>query len=257
MLGVYFSGTGNTRYCVEKFVSNIDKSAICVSIEDDKILSLIDNEQEIIFGYPVYFSNIPILVRDFINSNREVFNNKKIFIIATMGLFSGDGAGCSARLFKKCSSTILGGLHLKMPDCIGDSPLLKKSVVKNKDIVEDSIKKINTASQKFKHGRFAKNGLSFFAHIAGLFGQRLWFYNKTKSYKQKPNINKSNCIACSKCVLLCPTKNLVLKGNSLEQKNKCTMCYRCVSFCPTKSLTILGKKVIEQSYIEKYIDKTN
>lgn len=33
MVGVYFSGTGNTRYCIEKFVHGLDPDAGCISIE--------------------------------------------------------------------------------------------------------------------------------------------------------------------------------------------------------------------------------
>jgi hypothetical protein len=52
-----------------------------------------------------------------------------------MGLFSGDGTGCSARLLKKYGAKIVGGLHIKMPDCIGDVKLLKKTLDANKNII--------------------------------------------------------------------------------------------------------------------------
>lgn len=252
MIGLYFSGTGNTRYCVEKFMSKIDKNAPCFSIEDKKLHASIDNETDIIFGYPIYFSNIPKLVRDFIKQNATLFVNKNIFIIATMGLFSGDGAGCSARIFKKQRANIIGGLHLKMPDCIGDSKLLKKSIAENQELISHANKKIEKAVEQFQNNRPTQDGLNFFSHMAGLFGQRLWYYSKTNSYKEKPNINTEKCIGCGKCVSLCPTHNLSLEHNRVARSNHCTMCYRCVNFCPTKALTILGKKVVEQVYLEKY-----
>lgn len=56
--------------------------------------------KDIVFAYPIYYSNLPKIVRDFINDNHTIWEKKNIFIIATMGLFSGDGAGLSARLFK-------------------------------------------------------------------------------------------------------------------------------------------------------------
>ncbi len=46
---------------------------------------------EIVIGFPVQYSNIPKLLRDYIVGNGHIWNGKKIFIIATMGLFSGDG----------------------------------------------------------------------------------------------------------------------------------------------------------------------
>ncbi len=253
MIGLYFSGTGNTQYCVERFVKKIDETALCFSIEDNRFHNYLKNEMDIVFGYPIYFSNIPIFVRDFITTNIEIFANKNIFIIATMGLFSGDGAGCSARIFRKQGANIVGGLHLKMPDCIGDSALLKKSETENKNLIIQANDKIEKAAQQLQNNRPKKDGLSFCAHIAGLFGQRLWYYNKTNSYKEKPNINPERCIGCGKCVSLCPTHNLSIESAKVMRTNHCTMCYRCVSFCPTKALTILGKEVIEQIYLDKYL----
>lgn len=102
-----------------------------VFISVGQAVEAIKRNTEIIFAYPVYFSNMPRIVYDFINRNRSVFSGKKIFVIATMGLFSGDGAGCSARLLAKCGAHITGGLHLKMPDCIGDEKVLKRTNEQN------------------------------------------------------------------------------------------------------------------------------
>ena len=135
MTGIYFSGTGNTRYCIERFLDYYDGSKP-VSIESPEAVEAIRKSNEIVFGYPVYYSNIPKIVRDFIYLNRDNFKNKKIFVLSTMGLFSGDGAGCSARLLKKCGADIIGGLHLKMPDCIGDVKMLKKPLEKNRQLVK-------------------------------------------------------------------------------------------------------------------------
>ena len=121
MVGIYFSGTGNTRHCIEKLVAELETGAKCFSIEDENAVAAVSESDKIVFGYPVYFSNIPKIVREFIEKHGKTFNGKKIFIVCTMGLFSGDGAGCAARILKKQGAEIVGGLHLKMPDCIGDN----------------------------------------------------------------------------------------------------------------------------------------
>lgn len=169
-----------------------------------------------------------------------------------MGLFSGDRAGCSARLFRKYYAKILGGLHLKMPDCIGDEKLLKKSFEKNRKVISQAEKKISLAVSRLKEGKPHKEGLGFLFRLAGLFGQRLWFYRKATSYKQKPNIDKDKCIGCGRCAAVCPMKNLSVKEDKAISNNKCTLCYRCFSQCPAKALTILGKQVREQYLFEKY-----
>lgn len=157
LLGIYFSGTGNTKYCLERFLNYYDGSQP-VSIESPNAIEAIRKSQNIVFGYPIYYSNIPKIVRDYIYQNRV-------------------------------------------------------------DLL--------------KQGKPTKDGLNFFCHLAGLFGQRLWFYRKTKDYTNKLKINKSKCIGCGKCVTLCPMSNL--------------------SISKQKAITLLGEEVVEQSLIENYL----
>ena len=252
MLGVYFSGTGNTKFCVEKFCFYYDDGKP-LSIEDSGVVEAISKSEEIVFAYPIYYSNIPKIVKDFIYANKLCFANKRVYIIATMGLFSGDGAGCGARLLKKCGVKIIGGLHLKMPDCIGDVKALKKPLAQNRQLVINAEKKIEQAINALKQGKPTKEGLGFLYHVAGLFGQRLWFYRKTTHYTDKLNISKNMCVGCGKCVALCPMINLSLAEQKALAGNKCTMCYRCINSCPNKAITLLGKEVIEQCKIDNYV----
>lgn len=48
MIGIYFSGTGNTRYCVETFMRKYKDNAETYSIEDDNIERYILKSHEIV-----------------------------------------------------------------------------------------------------------------------------------------------------------------------------------------------------------------
>ncbi len=252
MIGVYFSGTGNTKHCVERLAKGLNESVNVYALENIGTPSAIQNSETIIFGYPVQYSNLPKIVRDFIVNNQSLWKGKKIFIISTMGLFSGDGAGLSARLFKKYGAVILGGLHIKMPDCIGDVKALKRLLQVNKQIVLNADEKIDKAINNIKRNRYPKEGLNFFCRLAGLFGQRLYFFRKTKNYYTKIKTDSNKCIQCGLCVTLCPMKNIEINDGKIIYKGKCTMCYRCFSHCPQRAITIIGKKVIEQPKYENY-----
>ena len=214
MIGIYLSGTGNTKHCVEKLVNLLDDTARCIPLETPYIINMLENEN-------------------------------------TMGLFSGDGTGCTARLLKKYGAEILGGLQIKMPDSVCDSKLLKKGIEENGQIVKNADKRIEQTAEQIKRGIYPKEGLSFIAHIKGLFGQRLWFYRKTIYYTDKLKISDS-CIGCGLCSKECPMKNIKMKENRAVPGKRCTMCYRCISLCPQKAITLLGKKVQEQCRLEKY-----
>ncbi len=253
MIGIYFSGTGNSKYCVERFLKERDVKAQIFSIEEENIVLEIQKHKELVIGYPVQYSNIPKILKDFIITNQKLWKGKKIFLIATMGLFSGDGTGVLARILKGYGAIVIGGLHLKMPDSICDEKVLKRSLESNRKLIMDAELKIEKAVTNLENGTPPQEGLGFFAHLAGLFGQRLYFYNKTKQYSDKLKIDANKCIGCGKCVNLCPMKNIHMDQKQVVSGSQCTMCYRCVSKCPTQAITLLGKKVIEQCYIEKYL----
>lgn len=253
MLGIYFSGTGNSRHALEVFMQEYDKNSEIFSIEDKAVIENVKQHELLIFSYPVQYSNIPKILRDFIVENQELWKGKKVFVIATMGLFSGDGAGILARLLKRYGAEPIGGLHLKMPDSIGDEKALKRSLEENRKLIEEAEKKIQQAACDMKNGKTAQEGMSFFYHLAGLFGQRLYFYNKTKRYTGKLKIDASKCIGCGKCEKICPMNNIKMDNKVAISGSLCTMCYRCVNNCPKQAITLLGKKVVEQSVVEKYL----
>ena len=204
-------------------------------------------------GYPVQYSNIPKILRDYIVNNRYVWKGKNIFIIATMGLFSGDGAGILARLLKNYGAVIVGGLHLKMPDSICDERALKRSFERNKRIVVKATEKICKCVDNIKNGKPPQEGLGVVYHLAGLFGQRLYFLGRTQKYTDRLKINSLKCIGCGLCERLCPMGNIAVKNGIAVSSDKCTMCYRCISKCPEQVITLLGKKVIEQNDVSRYL----
>ena len=252
MLGIYFSGTGNSKRAAEVFCAEYDKSTRVLSIEDDSVIEAVKKEDELVFSYPVQYSTVPKILRDFIAENKEIWNNKKVFVICTMGMFSGDGAGLLGRLLKKYGATVTGGLHLRMPDSICDEKALKKPFEKNRELVKTAEEKAVIAAKLYKEGKPTKEGINVFYRLAGFFGQRLYFGHMTKKYSDKLKIDKDLCVGCGKCEQLCPMKNIKIVDNKAVSQGQCTMCYRCVNHCPKQAMTILGKAVIEQTLIEKY-----
>ena len=252
MIGIYFSGTGNSKYALETFCKEYDKEISVRSIEDENVLSAVNAEDMITFAYPVQYSTVPKILRDFIIDNNELWKGKKVFIIATMGLFSGDGSGMLGRLLEKYGAEVVGGLHLKMPDSIGDEKALKRPLEKNKELVKNAELKIKKSVGLLKAGKPTQEGIGPLYQVAGLFGQRLYFRHKTQNYSDKLKIDTDKCIGCRKCEKLCPMGNITISDKVAVASDRCTMCYRCINKCPKQAITLLGKRIVEQSVIEKY-----
>lgn len=82
MIGIYLSGTGNTKHCIEKLVGLIDNSAKVFPLEMPNLIEEIKKSDTIILGYPTQYSNAPYMVRDFIKQNSSLWKDKKIFCVA-------------------------------------------------------------------------------------------------------------------------------------------------------------------------------
>lgn len=44
MIGIYFSGTGNTKYCIEKFISICESNINAIALENKTVLDEIKKE---------------------------------------------------------------------------------------------------------------------------------------------------------------------------------------------------------------------
>ena len=217
----------------------------------------IRRQTELVFAYPVQYSNIPKILNDYIEDHKELWKGKKVFVIATMGLFSGDGAGILARLLSRYGAETVGGLHVKMPDSIADEKALKRPLDVNRKLVAAATGKIRQAARDYQQGKPPQEGIGVLCHLAGLFGQRLYFYNKTKRYTDQLRIDPQSCIGCQTCVTLCPMNNISMENGIAVSSDRCTMCYRCVNRCPKQAITLLGRQVVEQCQIEKYCKREN
>jgi len=253
MIGIYFSGTGNTKHCVELFVSAIDGSTNCYSIEDNNATSELQNHDIIVFGFPVYYSNIPKIAKDFITANKAAWSGKKVYVIATKGLHNAFGIGYARRIFTDCGAEYIGSSQFNMPDNIRDMKIMEVAFDYSKDgkIIEKADSKIIKAAERLKANKPQKSGLNLYSYIAGFFLKILWFYPKTDKYITAPKVNIDRCNGCGKCVKLCPMQNISVADGKAISGGKCTVCYRCMNNCPTQALTIFGSKVYGQYDFEK------
>lgn len=248
MIVIYFSATGNTKHCADKLIAHL--GGVCVSIESETCGEFLKYHNDVILAYPVYFSDLPRIVRDFLYENGASFSGKNVFILATMEIFSGDGAGCAARVLKRFGANITGGAHIKMPAFILDVAIFGYSQAKNERIIKEADAKVRRVAEALSAGCPPQEGLSALCRIAGFLGQRLWMkiWDKGPFAKRKPSLDPSRCSGCEACVKPCPMQNIKLACKKAQFGDECTLCYRCVNICKRRAITILGRaKNLEKS----------
>ena len=159
---LYFSGTGNTRYCVSLLSDSLGRKEIPCPIEKKEAVEVLRSHEALILAYPIQYSNLPDIVRVFIEQNRECWRGKQVFLMATMGLFSGDGTGVAARLLKKYGAVVTGGVHIRMPDSVADVKTLIKPEKENRQIVAAAGEKVRRTAERIKQGKCRGRDLEFF-----------------------------------------------------------------------------------------------
>lgn len=274
MIGIYFSGTGNTKYCVERLVKYIDGTAAVLPLEGTAAPTAIAKTNVIVFGYCVQYADAPYFVKEFIIKNKRIWKGKNIFCVATMGGARGDSTWRTARLFKRYGAHVLGAMQIRMPDNVCDykekkedvppsleklyleevkhESDLKKRAEENRKLIKAANERILETVKDFKIGKYPKDGLGFGARVKGFFGQHLWHGNYTKGYNDLIKVNEDVCDGCRICIEQCPMHNFTLEDGKAHTNGKCTACYRCVNKCPKKAITLSGDKVGEQYRIEKF-----
>ena len=217
---------------------------------DEACSELLKRYDDVVFAYPVYFSDLPQIVCEFICENSANFSGKNVFIIATMEIFSGDGAGCAARILRRAGAKITGGVHVRMPAFILDVAIFSYSAQKNERLIKEANAKLERVVQAFAAGKPPQEGLGMLCRIAGFLGQRLWMkiWDKTPFAKHKPSLDTARCSGCGECAKSCPMQNIKITHGKARFGECCTICYRCVNKCRQKAITILGKaKNLEKS----------
>jgi len=240
----WFSGTGNTKIIVDNFVKAITQKGVEVSlwnIEDTKPED-VDITAVVGLAFPVAVSGTYPFVWDFI-SNLPKSDGIDIFMIDTLGMFSGGIVGPTKKVIKSKGYNPIGAIEVIMPS----NYFVKKiDEEKNRKKIKKSIAKINQFADNLYNNKTTWSRIPIFSDILSILpkSKNVWQGVK-KTHKFSVNKDKDKCTGCEICVKICPVNNLFINKNGIaEYKDECIICMRCTSFCPVEAIGIKNKNYI-------------
>jgi ferredoxin len=248
MLTIYFSGTGNTKHIAELFSRKI--AGGCFSIEEDvDFATKIQNHDTITFCYPIYWSRVPLIMRQFVGKHLAVLKGKKVVILVTQMIFSGDGARVFCDLFPAGHIEVMYAEHIFLPNNVNDLVLLgKKSDKRVRKQFGRVGAKLDKVCRDINNGIVKKRGFSSVGRLLGNIQGLIWQGKNTGSFEANANTWEhkikgnvkifDDCIICNACVKTCPMKNLQNEKGTIRTNNNCTVCYRCANMCPKQAIAI-------------------
>ncbi|SHE78647.1 EFR1 family ferrodoxin [Alkalibacter saccharofermentans] len=242
----YFSGTGNTWWAtgrLTEYLKGMGADVTFFSIEQvDTELSdrLIAGCGTVGFGYPIYGSDVPEIMKDFMKDLAP--SGKDAFVYCTQWLWSGDGARVSAE-FLSNKFRIKWAEHFAMPNNVSVSAIRlpytndKRRINK---ILKRADRRIKRLVLKIVSEKPFLRGFSAVSACSGYIqrGPFRYFFGRLRN---DINVEIKKCNFCGYCVKLCPVSNLILDGNTVSTLGSCIMCLRCYSFCPRMAVTYMKK----------------
>lgn len=240
---IYFSGTGNSKYCAETLAKYLNDEIVdSRNYIKNEIAGEFVSGKPYVFVAPVYAWRIPFVFSDFIRSS-HFDGNKDAYFFITCGGEMG-AAGVKARsLTKEVGLSFKGAIEVAMPN---------NYIISSGAPSDNRCKKYIAHANKLmkKYTEEIAKGEIFPEH-------RVSFVDSIKSGPINAVFNKyfitakdfratENCIGCGNCVTFCPLGNISLEDNKPQWGDRCTQCFACICLCPTDAIEFgkvtVGKK---------------
>ena len=230
---VYFTGTGNSKYCAELLAATLSDEIIDSRpfIKDGIAAELISDKPWVFVG-PVYAWQMARVFVDFIRAG-SFSGNKKAYFVITCGAGIGSAGVYMEALCKEKGFEYMGTHEAVMPEnYVAMFPVPDE---------EKSRRIINVAAKRLeKRAELIKKGESFPAKKLGGKDKLLSGVVNKGFYKHYVKAKKfyttDKCTSCGKCVKLCPLNNVSLSDGRVKWGENCTHCMACICYCPAEAI---------------------
>lgn len=247
---IYFSGTGNSKYCAQMIADQLeDKLIDSFEFIKNGISAELISATPWVFVAPTYCWQLPHIFEEFIRMSR--FEGcKDAYFIMTCGSDIGNAGEKIKKLCEKVGLEFQGVLPVVMPEnyiAMFEVPQLeiaKRIVLVAKRTLLKAVKRVR------KGERFPEQKV----HLLDKFksGPLNPFFYKV-FVKAKPFYVTEACIGCGKCADTCVLNNIFIKNGKPKWGDACTHCMACICGCPTEAIEYGKKSVGKPRYMcEEY-----
>lgn len=242
---IYFSGTGNSRYCAEMIAHRTNDDIVnSHNYIKDMIAPGFISSSAWVFVCPTYAWQMPRVFKKFIRSG-GFSGSKDAYFVLTCGSETGNAQKGIKKLCDDMGFNYKGMLCVCMPENyiamfpVPSEERCAKMISAAEKTLEAGIAKILkgenfeetkvSAMDRFKSGPINKG-----------------FYLACMNTKHFYSTDK--CISCEKCAKVCALNNITyFKGRPVWGKN-CTQCMACICLCPEEAIEYGKRSVGKRRY---------
>ena len=242
---IYFSGTGNSRYCAELLAQQLQDNLLdAFQYMKNGIGADLVSGRPWVFVSPTYAWQLPRVFADFIRSG-SFSGSSDAYFVMTCGSDIGDAPAVNAALCAEKQLNHRGTLELIMPEnYVAMFPVPSRE--QTLQIVRAAEPILEAAGQKILAGQ----PLTPHPHRPGD-GLKSGFINRAfypLFVKAKAFTVSDACISCGKCAEQCVTNNIVLQQGRPVWGQNCTHCMACICGCPSVAIEYGRKSIGKPRY---------
>nr|WP_308505926.1 EFR1 family ferrodoxin [uncultured Agathobaculum sp.] len=230
---VYFSGTGNSRYCAEMIADELGDSLTDVfpHIRARQAAEL-QSDRPWVFVAPTYGWQLPHIFAEFVQRS-NFSGSRKAYFVLTCGSEIGCAGSGIAKLCKEKSFEYKGVLQVVMPE---------NYIVLFRAPGQAQAQKIIEAARPDIESGIAciRRGESFPPHKTGVVD---WLKSNPVNamlyrftIRAAPFYATDACIGCGKCAADCVLHNIRLENGKPAWGADCTHCMACICGCPVHAI---------------------
>ncbi|MBQ7295479.1 MAG: EFR1 family ferrodoxin [Clostridia bacterium] len=243
---IYFSGTGNSRYCAEKIAKALDDEFINAAdyIKHGKAGNFA-SQKPWVFAVPTYAWQVPHIFESFLKT-ATFSGTEDAYFIMTCGGDIGNASVHNKKLCDEAGLNYMGTLEVVMPENyiamfeVPDEEESEKIVAEALPVLEKGIEAItqrkSLPERKVSLADKMKSGIVNTAFYA--------LFVKSKAFYAS-----DDCVACGKCEKVCPTNCVTLKNGKPVWGEGCTHCMACICLCPAKAIEYGKNSVGKRRYL--------
>lgn len=239
---VYFSGTGNSKYCAQWLAKRLGEETVdSFPFIRDKSPAALSSEKSWVFVSPTYAWRLPRIFEDFIRDGR-FSGSRNAWFVMTCGSEIGTPNLYIQALCREKGLIFRGVLQVVMPEnyiAMFNAP----QEVEARQIICVARPTLDAGAACIREGR------DFPAHQASIADKMksgpvnsLFYRIFVKDRKFRTT---DACVGCGKCAQVCPLCDIRMEDGKPVWGGNCTHCMACICGCPAQAIeygkTSLGK----------------
>ncbi len=237
---VYFSATGNSRYCAQALAQmTADEALDAFPFIRDGIAPDVTSHRPYVFVCPTYAWRLPQIFEDFLRSGR--FDGcREVYFIMTCGSEIGAPEASIRQLCREKDWELRGVFAVKMPENylamfpVPEEDEGRRIVARARPALEQAAERIR-CRRDFPARKTGVRDKLCSGLVHGLF---YCFAIRTGPFR-----TTERCNGCGKCEALCPLGNITLREGRPHWGGRCTHCMACICGCPTQAIEYGQKSV--------------